>query len=88
MKTTVIQTTETVSGREYPLTITRQVGRQQLLVGGELLEIVELTIFDSPLGRSRCWTRAMPEASPEEREAGRRQIQSVAEQAMRDQGMW
>ncbi len=88
MTTTVKHTTETVSGKEYPLTITRQIGPQEILVDGKPLRIVELTIFESPLGTSRCYTRAMPEPTSEERAAGRRLIQEVATKAMIDQGIW
>ena len=54
MKTSVIHTTEIVSGKEYPLTITRQVGAQEIEVAGTLVPVVEVTIFERPLGRSLC----------------------------------
>ena len=88
MKTTITHTTEVVSGKEYPLTITRQVGAQVIEVGGKQVQVVELTIFDSPLGRSRCYTRARPEPTQEERAAGRRRIQEIATKAMIEQGIW
>lgn len=88
MKTTVKYTTETVGGKVYPLTITRQIGAQEIEVGGKPVQVVEVTIFDSPLGRSRCYTRAQPEPTPEERAAGRRRIQEIATQAMIEQGIW
>lgn len=88
MKTSVINTTEVVSGKEYPLTITRQIGAQEIEVDGKTVQVVELTIFESPLGRSRCYTRARPDPTPEERAAGRRRIQEIATQAMIDQGIW
>lgn len=88
MKTTVTHTTETVSGKEYPLTITRQVGAQEIEVGGKPVQVVEVTIFESQLGRSRCFTRARPEPTPEERAAGRRRIQEIATQALIDMGIW
>lgn len=88
METTVTHTTEVIGGKEYPLTITRQNGLQEIEAGGRMIRVVAVTIFDSPLGRSRCYTRAMPEASPEERAANRRRIQEVATQAMIDQGIW
>lgn len=88
MKTTVTHTTEVVSGKEYPLTITKQIGAQEIEVGGKPVQVVEVTIFDSPLGRSRCYTRARPEPTPEERAAGRRRIQEIATQAMIEQGIW
>lgn len=88
MKVSVIHTTETVSGKEYPLTITKQIGEQEIEVHGKPVRVTELTIFDSPLGRSRCYTRARPEPTPEERAAGRRRIQEIAIQAMIEQGIW
>lgn len=88
MKTSVIHTTEIVSGKEYPLTITRQVGAQEIEVAGTLVPVVEVTIFESPLGQSRCYTRAQPEATPADRAARRRKIQEIATQAMVEQGIW
>ncbi len=88
METSVIHTTEVVSGKVYPLTITRQRGLQELEVNGSMIQAVAVTIFDSPLGRSLCCTRARPEAVPEERAANRRRIQEIAAQAMKDQGIW
>lgn len=88
IKTTVIHTTEMIGDKEYPLTITRQHGLQEIEVGGEVIQVVEVTISESALGRSRCYTRAQPEGSPEERAARRRQIQEVATRAMIDQGIW
>ena len=88
MRTTVTHTTEVISGKEYPLTITRQIGAQEIMVLGKPVQVVEVTIFDSPLGRSRCYTRARPEPTSEERAAGRRRIQEIATQAMIDMGIW
>ena len=88
MKVSVTQTTEVISGKEYPLTITRQVGLQEIDVGGKSVQVVELTIFESSLGRSRCYTRARPESPPEECATGRRRIQEIATQAMIEQGIW
>ncbi len=88
METSVTHTTEVIGGKEYPLTITRQRGLQEIEVGGALIQVVDMTIFESPLGMSRCYTKAMPEASPEERAAGRRRIKEVATQAMIDLGIW
>lgn len=88
METSVTHTTEVISGKEYPLTITRQKGLQEIEVDGAMVPVVAVTIFDSPLGRSRCYTRAQHEATPEERAANRRRIQEVATQAMIDQGIW
>lgn len=88
METTVTHTSEVIGGKEYPLTITRHHGLQQIEANGELVQVVDVTIFESPLGTSRCYTRAMPEASPEERAAGRKRIQEIATQAMIDLGIW
>lgn len=88
MKISVIHTTEVVSGKEYPLTITKQIGAQEIEVDGKPVQVVELTIFESPLGRSRCYTRARPKSTPEECAAGRRWIQEIATQAMIEQGIW
>lgn len=88
MEISVTHTTDVIGGKEYPLTITRQKGPQEIEVNGAMIKVVAVTIFDSPLGRSRCYTRAQPEATPEERAANRRRIQEVATQAMIDQGIW
>lgn len=88
MKTTVTHTTEAIGGKEYPLTITRQIGAQEIEVAGKPVQVMEVTIFESPLGRSRCYTKARPEPTPEERAAGRRRIQEIATQAMIDMGIW
>lgn len=88
VKISVIHTTEVVGGKEYPVTITRQIGPQKIEVGGEMIQVVDLTIFESALGRSRCYTRARPEPTAEERAAGRRRIQEIATQAMIEQGIW
>lgn len=88
METSVTHTTEVIGGKEYPLTITRQKGLQEIEVGGAVVQVVAVTIFDSPLGRSRCYTRAQPDAEPEERAENRRRIQEIATQAMIDQGIW
>lgn len=88
MEVTVKHTTETVSGKEYPLTITKQRGLQEITVQGVPVLVEAVTIFESPLGTSRCFTRAMPEASPEERARNLQRIKEVATQAMIDQGIW
>lgn len=88
MEVIVTETMETVGRKEYPLTITRQIGLQEIVVAGKPVQIEELTIFESPLGRSRCFTRAAPEKPPEERAAVCRRIQEIAAQAMIDQGIW
>ena len=88
IKTTVERTTEIIGGKEYPLTITRQEGIQEIMIGGKLVAVEELTIFDSPLGQTRCCTRARTEASPEERDAALRRLRETAVRAMEDQGLW
>lgn len=88
METKVRHTTEIISGREYPLTITKQIGLQEILVAGELVQVESVTIFESPLGTSRCFTRVTPEASPEVRAANLCRIKEVATQAMIDMGIW
>lgn len=88
VKTTVTHTTETVSGKEYPLIITKQVGLQEIMVAGKPVAVESVTIFESPLGTSRCYTRARPEPTPEARAALHHRIQAVATQAMIDQGIW
>jgi hypothetical protein len=88
METRVIHTTETVSGKTYPLTITRQTGLQEIQAGGEPVQVVELTIFESPMGTSRCFTRAMPEPPPEVRADNRKRIEEAASKAMTGMGVW
>ena len=88
MEISVTHTIEAISGKEYPLTVTGQVGAQEIKVDGEPIQVLELTVFESPLGRSRCYTRARPEPTQEARAAGRRRIQEVAVQAMLEQGIW
>lgn len=88
MEITVKHTTENVSGKEYPLTVTKQRGLQEIMVQGQPVLVEAVTIFESPLGASRCFTRAMPEASPEERARNLQRIKDVATQAMIDMGIW
>ena len=88
METQITHTTEIISGKEYPLTITKQKGIQEILVAGKPVLVEAVTIFESPLGTSRCFTRVRPEVSEEERAAGRRRIQEVATKAMIDMGIW
>ena len=88
MKESVVHMTEAAGGKEYPLTVTRQLGAQEIEVDGKPVRVTELTVYESPLGQSRCYTRARPEPTPEERAAGRRQIREVAVRAMLEQGIW
>ncbi len=86
MQMTIIQTTEVVSGKEHPLTITRQAGRQAIEVDGKTVLIDALTSFESPLGRSRCYTRASETASVPG--ALEQRVREAAAQALAAQGIW
>lgn len=88
METTVTQTTVTVGGKIYPLTTTKQVGLQTIMVAGEPVSVENVTILESPLGTSRCYTRARPKPTPEAQAALYSRIREVATQAMIDQGIW
>ena len=88
MDITVTHTTETVGKKTYPLTITKQRGLQEIMVDGKPLLIESLTIFESPLGTSRCYTRAQPPQTPEARAERLRITREVATRAMIDQGIW
>ena len=88
METKVRHTTEAISGKDSPLTVTRQLGLQEIVVSGEAVQVADATIFESPLGTSRCFTRVQPEAPPEERAVSRGRILEAATQAMLDQGIW
>lgn len=88
METSVTHTTEMIGSKEYPLTVTRQRGLQEIEVRGEKILVESVTLFDSPLGHSVCFTRARPDMTPEGRAAVRRRTQEVATQAMIDQGIW
>ena len=88
METSVTHTTEKIGGKEYPLTIIKQHGPQEIDIDGAPVKVVDVTIFESPLGRTRCYTRAQPEADPAERAANRRRIKETATKAMIDMGIW
>lgn len=88
MKETVEQRTQIVNGKEYSVTITRQRGLQEIEVRGERRLVESVTILESALGRTFCYTPARPKASPEETERNRRHLQEVCAQALRDQGLW
>lgn len=88
VKTTVIHKTEMVRGKECPLTITKQVGLQEIMVGGELTLVESVTILDGPLGTPRCYTRARAESAECVGEAAQSRIREVATKAMIDQGIW
>ncbi len=89
LRTTIIDTTEAIGGKVYPVRITKYVGLQEFEAHGEKFMISSLTITESELGRSRSWTRApQVEPTPEERTHNRRIVQEVATQCMLDQGIW
>ena len=87
MKTEVIHTTEAIGGKEYPITITRHTGAQEILVNGGPMRIVSLTIVERPSGTARSYTRATAEPTPEARACVRRRTQEVLAQAILDQGL-
>lgn len=76
--------TEIIGGKEYPLTITRYRGRQEIQADGKRILVEELAVFESPLGTSRCYVPAR-ETPPteEERAANRARLQEVARQIIR-----
>lgn len=84
MEITVTHTTETISGKTYPLTITRYKGRQEIeTLRGKVL-VDDLAVFESPLGTSRVFTPARAsEASEAEKAANRARIIQVAQEVMR-----
>ena len=88
MKISVTHATEIIGGKEYPLTVTRQIGAQEIEVDGKPVQVTELTVFEGPLGQSRCCTRARPEPDLEARAEVLRQIREIAVQAMLEQGIW
>lgn len=88
METRVIHKTETIGGKTYPLTVTKQIGIQEIEDHGERILVEAVTISESPLGTTLCYTRVTPEVSPEERAANLRRIKEVATQAMIDMGIW
>ncbi|MDE7261060.1 MAG: hypothetical protein K2N78_03220 [Oscillospiraceae bacterium] len=88
MEIKVEHTTETVGKKTYPLTITHQTGIQEIMVDGKPVKIEKLTIFESPLGTSRCWTRVTPAAPPDVRAENLRRIKETATKAMIDMGIW
>lgn len=88
METKVIHRMETIGKKTYPITVTKQVGLQEIEEDGERFLVNAVTITESPLGTTVCYTRVSPEISEEERAANRRRIIEVATQAMIDQGIW
>lgn len=84
MEITVTRTTETISGRTYPLTITRYKGRQEIETHRGTVLVDELAVFESPLGTSRVFTPArLSEPTEAEREANRARVIQVAQEVMR-----
>lgn len=88
MESTITHTTEIIGGKEYPLTVTKQKGIQEIIVAGKPVWVEAVTIFESPLGTSRCFTRVREEVPPEVRDANLKKIREVATQAMIDMGIW
>ena len=88
METQVTHKTEIIGGKEYPLTVTKQKGIQEIIVAGKPVWVEDVTIFESPLGTSRCFTRVREEVPPEVRDANLKKIREVATQAMIDMGIW
>ena len=85
---TVTQEEETVGAKKYPLTVTRQRGLQEIMVQGKPVLVESVTIFESPLGTSLCYTRAQPPRTEAEKAERLRIIREVATRAMIDQGIW
>ncbi len=84
MEITVKHTTETISGKTYPLTITRYKGRQEIETHRGPMLVDELAVFESPLGTSRVFTPArLTEPTEAERMANRAHIIQVAQEVMR-----
>ena len=86
MKTIVKQKTEIIGGKPVVFTITREIGLQEIEVGGERITVGELVTTESRLGRTRTYTRD-PRGVYIGPEAGRQAV-AVATQAMIDQGIW
>lgn len=85
MKVTTEDTSEVVSGKEYPLLIQRRSGPQELEVGGERVQADAFAVFESPLGRAEVWSRACQRpAAEEERLANRARLQAAARAAMEE----
>lgn len=88
MTATVEHTTQVIGGKEYPVTITRQKGFQELMIHGRLTAVESVTIFESPLGCSRCYTRTVSKGDPEDEARTLAAVRETAVQAMIDQGIW
>ena len=86
---TVEHTVERIGKKEYPVTITRQIGLQSYVRNdGQTILVDAVTITDSgKLGVSRCITPHR-DYTPEERAAGRKVIQDIIAKVMVEQGIW
>lgn len=85
MKVTTEDTSEVVSGKEYPLLIQRRSGPQELEVGGERVQADAFAVFESPLGRAEVWSRGCQRpAAEEERLANRAKLQAAVRAAMEE----
>lgn len=89
---TVEDTTEVVSGKEYPLKITRWKGLHEITdLGGRTVLSDQTVFFDAGPKRGISRTTFEHRETPyteAEREEGRRNIQRVVAQCMRAQGIW
>lgn len=88
IKRTVEQSTETIGGKTYPLTIIRESGYQLYMLHGKEVPVVSVTICESPLGRSVCVTEAGPGTTPESIAKKRKRLQEVAARELRRQGLY
>lgn len=89
MEIIVEHRSEVIDGKEYPVTITRQIGLQEIEVDDRPVLVDKVAIFDSPLGQSRCWSRVRETpATEEERAANRARLQAVAQEVIMRQGLW
>ena len=85
MKVTTEDTSEVVSGKEYPLLIQRRSGSQELEVGGERVQADAFAVFESPLGRAEVWSRVCHRpVAAEERLANRAKLQAAGRAAMEE----
>jgi len=86
---TIQHTTESVGGKEYPITITRRRGLHTYIAddGREIL-VDAVTITDAGrLGVSCCFT-PHKDFTAEERAVGRKMIQDTLAKIMDEQGLW
>ena len=88
LKVKIIEKTETVGKKTYPLKIIKRVGLHEVEDNGQRFLVEASTVFESPLGTSRVYTEVTREASEEERALNRKRIDDVMIQTMRDLGVW